>query len=138
LDRALAELRRGYGSDVSKWNWGRAHIAEFTNPVFSRIPVLRDWFRAAIPTSGGYDTINRGPANIRDAEHPFVPRFGAGLRIVTDFAGPADSLMIVAPGQSGNPLSPHFSDLVERWRDFRYLKPGRAEPVATLTLVPSR
>ena len=138
LGAALAELRRDYGSDVSAWSWGRVHIAEFTNPVFARIPVLRDWFRAAVPTAGGYDTINRGATNVRDPTEPFVQRFGAGLRIVTDLASPQDSWMIAAPGQSGNPLSPHFADLVERWRDFRYLTPGRAEPVATLTLVPSR
>jgi penicillin amidase len=138
LDSALAELRRNYGADMNRWNWGRAHIAEFTNPVFGRIPILRDWVEAEIPTPGANDTINRGPATIRDKEHPFVQRFGAGLRTVTDLASPRDSWMIVATGQSGNPLSPHFADLVERWRDFRYLKPGRAEPVATLTLVPSR
>ena len=138
LDAALAELRRDYGSDSNTWNWGRAHIAELTNPVFSRVPVLRDWFHAEIPTAGGYDTIDRGATSIRDPVHPFAQRFGAGLRIVTDLASPADSWMIAAPGQSGNPLSPHFADLVERWRDFRYLKPGRAEAVATLTLVSSR
>ena len=137
LDAALRELRRDYGSDMAAWSWGRAHLAEFTNPVFSRIPVLRDWFRAEIATSGGNDTLNRGPAMIRTAR-PFEQRFGAGLRIVTDLADPRGSWMIAAPGQSGNPLSPHFADLVERWRDFRYLKPGRAEPAATLTLVPSR
>jgi penicillin amidase len=138
LDATLAELRRNYGTDMAAWNWGRAHIAEFPNPVFDRIWLLRDWFHVAISSPGGNDTVNRGPSAIRDKAHPFVQRFGAGLRIVTDLASPADSWMIATPGQSGNPLSPHFSDLVERWRDFRYLKPGRAEPVATLTLVPSR
>ncbi len=29
---------------------------------------------------------------------------------------------MIATGQSGNPFSPHFSDLVERWRDFDYLR----------------
>ena len=138
LDRTLAELRRNYGDDMASWGWGRAHIAEFPNPVFDRIWLLRDWLHVAIPTSGGNDTVNRGPSAIRDPAHPFVQRFGAGLRIVTDLANPTDSWMIATPGQSGNPLSPHFADLIERWRDFRYLQPGRAEPVATLTLVPNR
>src|SRR5438105_10246268 len=94
LDAALGELRRDYGSDIGTWSWGRAHIAEFSNPVFARIPILRDWVRATIPTAGGGDTINRGPAMIREKEHPFVQRFGAGLRIVTDLASPQDSWMI--------------------------------------------
>jgi acyl-homoserine lactone acylase PvdQ len=44
--------------------------------------------------------------------------------------------MIAVPGQSGNPLSPHFSDLTERWRQSDWLIPGRAGAVSTLTLAP--
>ena len=73
---------------------------------------------------------------IRDEEHPYEHRHGAGLRIITDLADPASSRMIAVPGQSGNPLSPHFSDLLRRWRDFDYLVPGKAAPVATLRLEP--
>ena len=81
LEAALAELRRAYGADMRKWQWGRAHVAVFANPVFSRIPVLRDWLETSIPTAGSYDTLNRGPSTIRDDAHPFAQRFGAGLRI---------------------------------------------------------
>ncbi|MGE5270328.1 MAG: penicillin acylase family protein [Thiohalocapsa sp.] len=136
LDKALGELRVAYGDDIDRWQWGRAHIARFTNPVFGRIPVLRDWLDVGVPTSGGFDTVNRGSTTIRDAAHPFVQRFGAGLRIITDLAAPDSSRMIAVPGQSGNPLSSHFSDLLERWRDFDYLLPGRAAAVSTLTLEP--
>jgi len=76
--------------------------------------------------------------SVRDDAHPFVQRFGAGLRIITDLADPAGSRMITAPGQSGNPLSPHYRDLLTRWRHFDYLVPGRAAPVSTLTLEPAR
>ncbi|HEU0155223.1 MAG TPA: penicillin acylase family protein [Stellaceae bacterium] len=137
LAAALSRLRRDYGSDMTQWRWGRAHVAVFANPVLSRIPVLRDWFGVSIPTSGAYDTINRGPSTIRSEAHPFEQDFGAGLRIVTDLASPADAQMIVTPGQSGNPLSPHYADLVRRWRDFRPLTPGRAAPVSTLVLAPT-
>jgi penicillin G amidase len=134
----LAELRRAYGDDMAAWQWGRAHRAVFANPVFSRIPVLRDWFDPSISTPGGYDTVNRGPSLIRDDQHPFEQVFGAGLRIVTDLAAPEDSRMIITIGQSGNPLSRHFADLVRRWRDFAWLIPGRAAPVSTLELVPQK
>jgi len=59
------------------------------------------------------------------------------LRIVTDMAAPADSHMMAVPGQSGNPLSPHFSDLLLRWRQFDWLVPGRAAAVNTLVLEPA-
>ena len=75
---------------------------------------------------------------IRDDAHPYQQRFGAGLRIITDLAAPGESRMIAVPGQSGNPLSPHFADLLQRWRNFDYLIPGRATAVATLTLEPAK
>jgi penicillin G amidase len=137
LATALAELRSAYGDDMARWQWGQAHIAVFRNPVLSRIPILRDWFGVSIATPGAYDTVNRGPSVVRDEQRPFEQVFGAGLRIITDLASPADSRMIITPGQSGNPLSPHFADLVQRWRDIDWLVPGHAVPVSTLELVPA-
>jgi len=136
LAAALAQLRRDYGPDMTHWEWGRAHIAQFANPVFSRIPVLRDWVAVAIPTSGAYDTLNRGPSPIRDDATPFEQRFGAGLRMITDLASPADAQMITTPGQSGDLLSPHFADLLRRWRDFDWLMPGHSATISTLVLAP--
>jgi penicillin amidase len=136
LDAALAQLRKAYGPQIAQWQWGRAHIAQFPSQVWGRIAILRDWFRVAVPTAGGYDTLNRGSSTIRDDAHPFDQRFGAGLRIVTDLAAPADSRMMTVPGQSGNPLSPHYADLLTRWRQFDWLVPGRAAATATLVLEP--
>jgi penicillin G amidase len=137
LAAALAELRQAYGADMNSWKWGRAHISVFANPVFSRIPVLRDWWDPSISTSGASDTVDHAPSMIRDNQHPFEQRFGAGLRIITDLAAPDDSWMIVTPGQSGNPLSGHFADLLRRWRDFGSLVPGRAAAISTLDLIPA-
>jgi penicillin amidase len=136
LETALAQLRRAYGADMAEWKWRRAHVAVFTNPIFSRIPVLRDWLDVSIPTAGGYDTLNRGPSAIRDESRPFEQRFGAGLRIITDLASPSGSIMMTTPGQSGDPLSAHFADLLHRWRDLKWLVPGRSAAVSTLVLVP--
>jgi penicillin amidase len=138
LERALAQLHRDYGPDMAQWQWGRAHVARFANPVFSRIPVLRDWLEVAISTPGAYDTVNRGPSAIRDDARPFEQRFGAGLRIITDLASPNDARIMTTPGQSGDPFSAHFADLLHRWRDFEWLVPGRSTAVSTLVLVPQR
>jgi penicillin amidase len=138
LDSALAELRQVYGADMTQWQWGRAHIAAFPNAVLGRVPVLRNLVRVAIATDGGFDTVNRGATSIRDDARPYEHRHGAGFRIIIDLADPSQSRMIAVPGQSGNPLSPHFADLLQRWRDFDYLVPGHAAAVATLTLEPAR
>jgi penicillin G amidase len=136
LDTALDELRRAYGPEMAQWQWGRAHIAYFPNAVHERVPLLRDWLRVTIPTPGAYDTVNRGPSLIRDDAHPYEQRFGAGLRTITDMAAPQDARMMIAPGQSGNPLSPHYADLLARWRAFDWLVPGHVVAANTLTLAP--
>jgi len=136
LESALGWLRGNFGPEMTQWRWGRAHVAQFDSPVFSRLPVLRDWLQAAISTPGGYDTLNRGPSTIRDDAQPFAQRFGAGLRMISDLASPSDTRMVAAPGQSGEPLSAHFADLLRRWRNFDWLVPGRSAPVSTLVLVP--
>src|SRR5260370_40610084 len=123
---------------MAQGQWGRAHTAEFASPVLGRIAVLRGWVDVGVPTAGGFDTINRGSTTIRDDAHPYAQHFGAGLRIITDLAAPDESRMIAVPGQSGNPLSLHFSDLLRRWRDFDHLIPGRATAVAILTLEPAK
>ncbi|HWD59199.1 MAG TPA: penicillin acylase family protein [Stellaceae bacterium] len=138
LDTALDELKRDYGPEMAHWQWGRAHIAYFPNAVFERVPLLRDWLRVTIPTPGGYDTVNRGPSVIRDDTLPYEQRFGAGLRVITDLAAPQDARMMIAPGQSGNPLSPHYADLLARWRAFDWLVPDRAAATGTLTLAPAQ
>jgi penicillin amidase len=138
LTTALAQLREAYGADMTEWRWGKAHLALFVNPVLSRVPVLRDWFEVAMPTSGGYDTLDRGPSTTHDDARPYVQRFGAGLRIITDLAAPNDSTMVITPGQSGNPLSGHFADLLGKWRNFDWIVPGRSSPIATLVLAPSQ
>ena len=136
LQTALDGLRRSYGTDMAQWKWGQGHIAFFPNRIFDRIPLLDDWLRVAVANQGGPDTIDVGPISVRDDARPFAQRFGPGLRIITDLADPAGSQMIVVPGQSGNPLSAHFADLVGRWRNIEYLVPSRAAPAATLVLEP--
>jgi len=137
LDTALDGLRRAYGDEMARWQWGRAHIAHFPSAVLERVPVLQDWLRVAIPTPGGNDTVNRGSSDIRSDVNPYEQRFGAGLRIITDLAAPLEARMMIAPGQSGNPLSAHYAELLPRWRAFDWLIPGRAATVATLVLAPA-
>jgi len=58
-------------------------------------------------------TVNRGTYAPDDFRHVH----GAGLRVVFDLADLSNSRFIIAGGQSGNPLSRHYDDLLEAWRD---------------------
>ncbi len=41
-----------------------------------------------------------------------------------DFGGLENSRFIVAPGQSGDPDSPHYDDLLRHWQQVEYLPMG--------------
>jgi len=117
LDRALAILTERHGPDMAKWRWGMEHRAPLAHQVLSKVPVLKVLFDIGIETDGGNHTINRGGSNIRDENTPFSHIHGAGYRAIYDMSDPANSRFMISTGQSGNPLSSHYGDLVEHWRD---------------------
>jgi penicillin amidase len=135
LERALGELGQRYGTDMDGWQWGRAHPALFTNQFWASIPVLRSWFATSVPANGGYDTIDRGGSRLADGE-PYADVHGPTLRMIVDLADIDAARFIIAPGQSGNALSPHYSDLMEPWRDHAYVTLGAASGRAELILAP--
>ena len=131
LDQALAEamppLAAHWGADPAAWRWGDVHLATFADPV---LPQLTN----RIPQPGDDTTIfvGAGTSNLAAVQGP-------SYRGVYDLADLDRSRFIAAPGQSGNPLSPHFRDLLERWRDGGgVFLPAVAEGGdATLTLRPA-
>jgi penicillin amidase len=72
---------------------------------------------------------------------PFVNTFAASFRHVVDLAEPDGALMVITTGESGNPVSRHYRDQVQRWWNGDLVHvPVRASEGAgtsTLTLVPA-
>jgi penicillin amidase len=134
--QALALLAEAYGSDPAAWRWGEAHRATFAHPLLGRIQALRGLFGATIATDGDNFTINRGTPDILPGSPLFPHIHGAGLRMVLDFADLARSRFVIASGQSGNPLSPHYTDFVERWRDGGFVTIVPRDDEARLVLQP--
>ena len=136
LNRALDELARTYGDNMDEWRWGRAHAAKFRNAVLAQVPVIGRLVATAIPADGGADTVNRGATAIRNTAAPYEDVHGPGLRMVVDLADPMKARFMAVPGQSGNPLSPHYGDLIEPWRDGYMMVIGDQRPIATEILSP--
>ncbi len=126
--RAVAFLQERYGAETPPW--GEVHRARFAHPVAGRIPLLRDLLDREIATSGGPTTLNRGSVNFRDERHPFRHGHGAGYRAIYNLDDLDKSRFIQAVGQSGNPFSPHYDDLMELWRDGDYITLDPARPSA--------
>ncbi|WP_343718438.1 penicillin acylase family protein, partial [Inquilinus sp.] len=121
LGESLDALAERHGADMAAWRWGSEHIAPLEAQVLSRVPVIGGLISLATPTDGGPYTLNRGATTITDPDAPFAHTHGAGYRAVYDLADRGRSRFMIATGQSGNPLSPHWGDLVADWRDGRYL-----------------
>ena len=121
LARALETLAARYGADLIRWRWGAAHIATFPHPVFAMLPGLRQWVAFNQPTDGDYFTVNRGATRLADGAAPFAHVHGATLRAIYDLGDLDNSRFIIAPGQSGNPLSAHWDDLLDAWASGRHL-----------------
>ncbi|MDE2228256.1 MAG: penicillin acylase family protein [Alphaproteobacteria bacterium] len=121
LDRALDDLRRRYGDDMAAWQWGDAHRAIFAHPVWSRLPLLHASLTPAIAAPGASDTLDAGAFAFADEAQPFADRLGPVMRVIVDMAHPAAARFMIVPGQSGNPLSPHWADLLTPWRNVRYV-----------------
>jgi penicillin amidase len=126
LVAAIQWIELRHGRDMAKWRWGAEHVAPFENPVLARIPLIGARLAVDVPTPGDYFTVNRGASfGARDAERPFAHNHGAGYRAVYDLADLDGSVFMVAPGQSGHPLSPHWADLAPIWATGRHLRLAR-------------
>lgn len=138
LDRTVTQLQKRFGDDIAEWRWGKAHVAVFENRFLGRLPGLNGFANQRIETSGGDHTLNRGQSTPSD-DPLYRHGHGAGYRAVYDLADLANSRFSLAGGQSGNPVSPHYADLLEDWRDGRYFRSdgrlGDIDPTAERILV---
>ena len=121
LDTALEYLAVTYGHDRDDWRWGEAHAVNMKSQILGKIPAVGSWFEVDMPTGGEKETVKAGGFDVADPERPFAQNHGAGYRAVYDLGAPERSVFIISTGQSGNPLSPHYEDYTEPWRDGEYL-----------------
>ncbi|HEY3145110.1 MAG TPA: penicillin acylase family protein [Dongiaceae bacterium] len=112
---ALDALRARYGADWRQWSWGAAHQMEFRHPVFARIPYIGNRLVPRVAAPGDQFSISRGGMAISDDGAAFADVHGPGMRLAVDMSRPGAPVFALAGGQSGHPLSPHYSDLLLEW-----------------------
>ncbi|MES3036233.1 MAG: penicillin acylase family protein [Gemmatimonadota bacterium] len=88
--------------------WGVVHKARFRHPLSAQYDL------APASRSGDANTVNvTGGAN-------FTQTAGASFREVIDLADFDRSIVTNVPGQSADPRSPHYADLLELWAKDQY------------------
>jgi penicillin amidase len=132
LDSAVAMLKRRLGPNEERTPWGALHVVEFTHPIapaFDLAPLARGGDANTVMATGG--------ANFRQTA-------GASYREIIDLGNFDNSVAINVPGQSAQPESPHYADLLPRWANGQYFplvysrKRVEAETRHVLRLEPAR
>jgi penicillin G amidase len=99
LKRAVDQLIAAQGPDRAKWRWGRMHARAF------RHPLSREFDLPDVERGGGSDT---------------VAADGASFREILDVSNWDRSLATNTPGQSGQPGSPFYGNLLPLWANDEY------------------
>jgi penicillin G amidase len=119
LTEGLAKMSEAQGTnDIQAWRWDRAHHALFPHNPFDKNPQLQPIFSRSIPNGGDKFTVNVASVFQWDEYNQL---HSAQYRQIVDHDAISNSRFMIAPGQSGNPQSPHYDDLLERWRQVKYL-----------------
>ena len=119
LSEALQAARQGLaqrlGPDSSLWSWGRLHPIRFRHPL-DQLPGTTGQLDAEpLPRPGDEYTVNAAGF---DASWEQVS--GASYREILDTGDWDRSVAINTPGQSGQPGSRHYTDLLPLWDQGRY------------------
>jgi len=120
LVSAYDELTAKQGPDPQRWSWGAVHKA---------------YFRHALDGAPGADQLlDRGPVErpgdgdvVQATEYgddSFDQTSGASYREIFDLSNWDDSVAINVPGQSGQPGSDHYDDLLPLWSAGNYFPLG--------------
>jgi penicillin amidase len=117
-EASVAELRAEYGDDVRLWIYGRKHVVSLRHPL-DAVPTLAKLLdRGPFPTGGDSDTLRMGYLPRITAGPPFY--IASSYRQICDTADWDRSQSIHPPGQSGQPASHHYADLLQHWLRMEY------------------
>ena len=113
LDAAWHETKDLLGDEPSDWQWGDLHKIKFSHPLLSLASgdLKTQMTIPEYPRGGSENTTNNTGYNPDN----FLVRSGASFRMVLDVGNWDDAKMTNAPGQSGNPGSPYYDNLLKNW-----------------------
>ncbi len=115
LEAAFADARARMGDNMANWAWGSLHHGYFAHPLGTVRPGFRDVGR--LPKGGSGSTVMNAGYRLSD----FRVTTGASFRMVLDVGNWDASVTVNAPGQSGDPRSPHYDALAPKWAAEEYV-----------------
>jgi penicillin amidase len=115
LEQAVAHLVKTQGEDSKNWVWGKVHTADFVHPLSRQKGTAgeADVFAVTPAPRGGDGNTVMATSYASDTNTKQIA--GASFSFVADVADWDRSTFLSAPGNSAQPLSPFYSNLVESW-----------------------
>ncbi len=108
-DKALEESLTAAVTGLRFKTWGDVHTITFRHPLGKK-----EWERGPVARPGDANTVN---ATSGAAMHQTS---GASYRQLIDVSNWDRSVMTNVPGESGDPASKHYSDLIDDWAAGQY------------------
>jgi len=90
----------------SRYTVGDKNATRIQHPMGAAIPQLGPWLNMPV---------DRLPGDRFDMPRIQAPAFGASLRMAVSPGREKEGYLIMACGESGNPLSPHYRDCHKAW-----------------------
>lgn len=136
LHAAKAELEKQFGADPAKWSWGQLHTIRFRHAL-DRLPGAESFDLGPLARPGDGYTVDA-----TSFDDSWEQKGGASYREILDTGDWDHSVAVNPPGQSGQPGSAHYADLMPLWDAGHYFplkySPQSVESVTAerLTLLP--
>ncbi len=115
--QAVDWLGSQFGDAPGDWHWSRLHTATFGHPLGSVQPLNLLFNAGPVGVPGGVFTVF---ATSFKGTSPYAASSVSSMRQIVDVGNWGSSLQMHTTGQSGQPLSKHYSDMVSAWRDVQY------------------
>jgi penicillin amidase len=113
LRSAATTLVARRGADPARWAWGDVRPLTLRHALGVAAPLDRVLNIGPLRVGGDGNTVAQ--AGVRPLDPLRNPGAIANHRMVIDLADVERSRFVLAGGQSGNPLSPHYRDLLALW-----------------------
>jgi penicillin G amidase len=111
LGAAQDKLRTLQGPDPQRWSWGALHKMYFRHPLDATGAAAQLLNRGPVERSGDEEVVQATGFE----EDSFDQRTGASYREIFDLSDWDNSVAVNVPGQSGQPGSRHYDDLLPLW-----------------------
>jgi len=110
LEKAILLLEEKISTNREKWKWGRLHTYHWKHEFTKKTMFFHDYFnRGPFPAGGDVHSLNVSTFSWGDSFDVWnIP----AMRMIVDFGKREPLLLITNPGQSGNPSSSNYADML--------------------------